>query len=67
MADEIKDAIVSTATGPAEVEVDGQRVRAHRPRDLIEADKYVKATEAQQSSNPLGGVKFARLVPPGAV
>jgi hypothetical protein len=66
MADEIKDAIAANATGPAEVEVDGQRVRAHRLKDQIDADKYVKATEAQQS-NPLGGVKLARLVPPGAV
>ena len=65
MPDEITDAIVENATGPAEVEVDGQRVKGQSLKQQIEADRYIKGqTGADKTSR---GLRFSKLVPPGAV
>ncbi len=54
-------AIVEAATGPKSVTVDGQTVQAHDLRQLIEADRYLAG---KKTRGP--GVRFTKLVPPGA-
>lgn len=49
----IPDAIKQVASEPAQATADGVSVRNHSPSELIEADRYVKSTEAQ-ASNSLG-------------
>lgn len=63
---EISDAIEDSATGPAEVSGDSGRVRQHPIGDLIEADKYTTARTAANAGPPWG-LRFSRIVPPGAV
>ena len=46
MADNLKDSIKESAEGPASAEVDGQRVTQHKLKDQIEADRYVKSSDA---------------------
>lgn len=64
MADELKDKIRENAAGPASAEVDGQRVTQHNLKDQIEADRYAKSSEAVAKSGR--GLRFSKLVPPGA-
>lgn len=64
MADELKDKIKENAAGPASAEVDGQRVTQHNLKDQIEADRYTKSSEAVAKSGR--GLRFSKLVPPGA-
>lgn len=56
-------ALVEAATGPKSVTVDGQTVQAHDLdlRQLIEADRYLAG---KKTRGP--GVRFTKLVPPGA-
>ena len=64
MADEIKKAIQENAEGPASAEVDGQRVTQHKLKDQIEADRYVKSSDAVTKGHR--GLRISKLVPPGA-
>ena len=64
MADDLKDSIRDNAAGPASAEVDGQRVTQHKLKDQIEADRYVKSTEAVAKGHR--GLRISKLVPPGA-
>lgn len=61
--DEITDAIAESAAEPKSVTIDGYSTTGHSLPDLIEADKYLRARTAQQSSGP--GIKFFKLIPPG--
>jgi hypothetical protein len=61
---ELTDKIAENATAPAEVQVDGQRVRQQSLREQIEADKYVRSTSA--AKRRLAGLRLTRSVPPGA-
>jgi hypothetical protein len=64
MAD-LEQTILENAQGPAEAQNDMGRMKAHNPKDLIEADKYLQQKAAAQSS----GLPFRRgkLRAPGAV
>lgn len=64
MADEITDAIEQAAQEPKRVKGDMGEVEAHPIRELIEADKYMRSKEA--ASKRTGGLRFTKLVPPGA-
>jgi len=64
MADDLKDAIKENAEGPASAEVDGQRVTQHKLKDQIEADRYVKSSDAVTKGHR--GLRISKLVPPGA-
>ena len=65
MADDLKDTIKESANGPASAEVDGQRVTQHKLKDQIEADRYVKSSDAVAKGSR--GLRISKMVPPGAV
>jgi hypothetical protein len=65
MASDLGPQIDSTAGGPAEAEADGQRVKAQPLKDLIEADRYRKASAA--AALPRRGISFTKLQMPGAL
>lgn len=63
----ISDAIESTAKNPASVTVGSQTVAAQSISAQIEADRYLAAKAAGESSAAAKGfgLRFARLKPPG--
>lgn len=66
MADEITNAILTDAQGPAEVQSDSGRVKMRSLTELIEADKYLKEASAARSGSPWRGLYWAKVVPPGS-
>lgn len=64
MADEITDAIEQAAQEPKRIKGDMGEVESHSLKDQIEADRYLEAKRA--ASKPTGGLRFTKLVPPGA-
>ncbi|RMF87435.1 MAG: hypothetical protein D6741_20565 [Planctomycetota bacterium] len=66
MTDEpnLDDAIRDNAQGPAEVSGDAGTVKQQSLKDQIAADRYLASKEAVKS--PQRGVRFNKLVPPGA-
>lgn len=64
MADEIKDAILDVAQGPARASNDSGSIDQQKLTDMIAADKYVKQADAV-TTNPRFGMRFAKLSPPG--
>lgn len=70
MAD-LTDDIEALAAKPENVTVDGQSATQRPLKDLIEADKYLKASEATTASgnsdgNGYRGLHFFKFRPPGA-
>jgi hypothetical protein len=63
MSDEIRDAIESTAKGPARVRTDAGEVEAQDITKQIEADKYLAAKAA--ASTTKRGLRFNQIVPNG--
>jgi len=63
MSDEIRDAIESTAKGPARVRTDAGEVEAQDIAKQIEADKYLAARQA--ASTKSRGLRFNQIVPGG--
>lgn len=64
MSDTFDDeTLAENAAAPAEVEIDGQRVRQHSLREQMEYDKYRKAGQGTAANG--FGIKFAKIVPPG--
>ncbi len=63
-APDLDQAIRDNAAQPAKASVDGQSVEQHSLKDQIEADRYLASKDAARK--PGLGVKFAKLVPPGA-
>ena len=67
-ATDLKDDITSNAQGPAEARGDSGSIRQHGLADQIAADKYLAGKDAlADSSKKTFGVRFGRLIPPGAV
>lgn len=64
MADEIRDQILSDAQGPKSVSTDGVSVSQRDLREQIEADRYL--SERSAVSTTRRGLRFSKLVPPGA-
>lgn len=64
-ADLISEAVVEAVQGPKRVRSDAGEVEQHSIPDLIAADRYARAKLA--SSGPLGGMRRAKQIPPGAV
>lgn len=61
--------IEQVAAEPQTVVTDGQTATEHNLKDLIEADKYLKETDAADTGpvkSAWGRVRMARAVPPGA-
>lgn len=59
------DQITQAAAEPKQVTVDGVTVVQHSLQDLIAADQYLKGQKAAKS--PSRGLRFTKLVAPGAV
>jgi hypothetical protein len=71
---DLADTIESEAQLPKSTESDGQKAEGQPLPDLIEADKYLKASQAASGSNDAGGpksawrgVRMGRGIPPGSV
>jgi len=64
MADELSDAIEQNAKGPAKASGDAGSVEQHKLAEQIETDRYLAAKEAAKKK--WRGLRFNRLVPPGA-
>lgn len=64
-ADAISDAVVVAAAGPKKVKGDAGEVEQYGIAELIEAERYQRAKCA--SVNASRGLRFSKLVPPGAV
>ena len=56
----LEDIIREAIAGPKSVTVDGQNVTAHDLRQLIDIDRYLASKKATT------GIRFSKLVPPGA-
>jgi hypothetical protein len=65
--DLVTDALAAAAAGPRRVSVDGREVESHSLKDVIEADRYLRARCATAAGRGARGLRFTKLVPPGAV
>ncbi|RMF84922.1 MAG: hypothetical protein D6744_02240 [Planctomycetota bacterium] len=63
MASPLESAITTNAQQPAEVEVDGQKVKQHRLKDQIEADRYLASKNAAKQKRL--GLRLNKISPPG--
>jgi hypothetical protein len=63
MTEELDNAIHDNAAGPAEVSVDGQRVKQHDIEDQIAADRYAASKAASRKKL---GIRLTKVIPPGA-
>ena len=64
-APDLSSQIQSLANSPAEVSGDAGSVKQRSVSELIEADRYLASKAAM--SNPLKGLRFAKIKPPGSV
>lgn len=64
MPDDLESAIEENAKGPAKASGDAGSVEQHPLPDQIAADKYLASKDAAKS--PKRGLRFNKLVPPGA-
>lgn len=60
----LENAIRENAAGPAKASGDSGSVEQHSLADQIAADRYLANKEAMR--NPRRGVRFSKMVPPGA-
>jgi hypothetical protein len=61
---ELDDTIRENAKGPAKAAGDAGSIEQHKLSDQIAADRYLAAKDAVKS--PRRGLRFNKLVPPGA-
>lgn len=64
MPSDLTDTIETSASEPASASSDAGSVSQRSLSELIEADKYLKSSDG--SSNKSRGLRFTKLVPPGA-
>jgi hypothetical protein len=64
MANDLEDTIRQNAQGPAKAAGDAGSVEQHKLSEQIEADRYLASKDAAKAKNR--GLKFNKLVPPGA-
>lgn len=62
---DLENAMIESAKGPASVSVDGTTIGQHNLRDLIELEKHLAAKRSIQKGGL--GIILKRLVPPGTV
>ena len=60
----IEDAIEQNALGPKRVQVANQSVERQSIDDQIQADQYLSAKQA--AAKPHFGLRFSKIIPPGA-
>ena len=64
MPDDLEQQIRENAQGPAKASGDAGSVEQHKLTEQIAADKYLASKVA--ASKPKRGLRFNKLVPPGA-
>lgn len=64
MESEIEEQIRENAAGPAKATGDAGSVEQHKLTEQIEADRYLASKSAMNTKNR--GLRFNRIVPPGA-
>ncbi len=64
MAENLEDNIRENAQGPAKVNGDAGSVEQHKLSEQIAADKHLASKEAV--TQPKRGLRFNKLIPPGA-
>ncbi|MBX3399536.1 MAG: hypothetical protein KF873_12405 [Gemmataceae bacterium] len=64
MPDDLDETIEQNAKGPAKASGDAGSVEQHPLPDQIEADRYLASKDA--AKQPQRGLRFNKLVPPGA-
>lgn len=64
MTDELTERIAENAHGPAKASGDAGSVEQHKLSDQIEAAKFLASKDA--TKKPSRGLRFNKLVPPGA-
>jgi hypothetical protein len=65
MEEDLGNAILENATGPAKASVDGTSMEQHTLPELIAADKHLANKAARR--NPAKALMRVKIVPPGAV
>lgn len=66
MADDLKETILDAVEeGVKSAEVDGRKATAHSLPELIDADRHLASKNAAANS-PAWGLRFAKIIPPGA-
>jgi hypothetical protein len=63
MAEDLENAILENAQGPAEAHGDAGGMKQHSLPDQIEADRYLESKKAARGKGL--GIKMKKLVPPG--
>lgn len=56
---DVEQALLDNAAGPAEATVDGESVKAHNLKDVIEAVKFNRSAAA--SSNPFKSIRIGAV------
>ncbi len=64
MPDDLEETIRDNAQGPAKAAGDAGSVEQHSLPDQIAADRYLKSQQAAKSKSL--GVRFTKIIPPGA-
>ncbi len=64
MAEQLDQTIRDNAQGPAKASGDSGSMEQHKLADQIAADRYLCSKEAAKSKSR--GLRFTKLVPPGA-
>jgi len=64
MPDELSEAIEENAKGPKKATGDSGSIEQHPLKDQIAADKFLASKEA--TKQPSRGLRFSKLIPPGA-
>jgi len=64
MAEQLDQTIRDNAQGPAKASGDSGSMEQHKLADQIAADRYLNSKDAAKSKTR--GLRFTKLVPPGA-
>lgn len=62
---DLTDAIRENASGPKKAAGDSGSMEQHPLSDQIEADRYLRSSQATKKGKGLG-LRFVKLIPPGA-
>lgn len=64
--DDLEQAILTSATGPARASGDSGSVEQHSLRDQLELLKYKRELDATSTARRGLGIRFHKLIPPGS-
>lgn len=61
---DLDEQIAENAAAPKSITIDGETVTEHSLKEQIEADKYLAGKNA--AARPHAGLRFTKIIPPGA-